>query len=126
MSQFTTELVVKQISKKKWKLIEGFEYHIGSYPSKEIIKVPAGFVTDFASVPRIFWRILPPLGPYKAAALIHDYLYYTGLYNKVRSDEIFLEAMKVLNVKIWKRTIMFYSVLLFGWLAWYKNRWKIK
>ena len=26
-----------------------------------IIEVPAGFETDFASVPRLFWRMVPPL-----------------------------------------------------------------
>ena len=27
-----------------------------------IIEVPAGFETDFASVPRLFWRVVPPGG----------------------------------------------------------------
>jgi len=39
MSQFTTELVVEKIDNRYWKLLEGFEYHVGEYPSKEIIKV---------------------------------------------------------------------------------------
>ena len=26
------------------------------------VKVPEGFVTDFASVPRVFWTALPPDG----------------------------------------------------------------
>lgn len=36
--------------------------------------VPQGFVTDLASVPRVFWSLLPPQGGYEAAAVLHDYL----------------------------------------------------
>ena len=62
MSQFTTELIIKPIDGKYWELLEGFEYHVGTYPSIEIITVPPGFITDFASVPRIFWPIIAPRG----------------------------------------------------------------
>lgn len=124
MSQFTKELYVKLISKKLWELTEGFEYHVGSYPSDEIIYVPTGFITDFASVPRLFWFILPPTGCYKAAALIHDYLYVTGRYSKLKSDFIFYEGMKVLNVEVWKRVVMFVAVFIFGWFSWWNHRLK--
>ena len=43
-----------------------------------IVVVPAGFATDFASVPRAFWRLLPPFGEYMLAAVVHDYLYAVG------------------------------------------------
>src|SRR4051812_5700781 len=39
------------------------------------IRVPAKFVTDLASIPQILWNILPPIGAYDAAAVVHDYLY---------------------------------------------------
>ena len=122
MSQFTTELVVERVDEKYWRLVEGFEYHVGEYPSDEIIKVPSGFLTDFASVPKIFWGILPPTGPYKAAALVHDYCYATACYSKIKSDKIFLEGMTVLNVTPWKRNVMFYAVVWFGFYAWIKCR----
>ena len=122
MSQFTTRLIVEPIGEKTWKLIEGFEYHVGIYPSDDIIKVPADFITDFASVPRIFWPILPPTGSYGKAAVIHDYCYTTALYPRSKCDKIFLEAMEVLKVKKWKRKSMYWAVNLFGILAWRKHR----
>lgn len=36
---------------------------------------PAGFEYDKASVPRMFWNIARPDGPWEAAALFHDRLY---------------------------------------------------
>ena len=90
--------------------------------SDERIIVPAGFITDFASVPRVFWPIIDPIGEHGKAAVIHDYCYYTACYKRLRSDEIFLEGMEVLKVEEWKQTTMFHSVRLFGWHAWNKRR----
>jgi hypothetical protein len=53
-----------------WRLEQPYERATSSGP----IIVPIGFVWDGASVPRHFWSILPPWGPYSGAALIHDYL----------------------------------------------------
>lgn len=122
MSQFTTKLKVEPIGRNKWILQEGFEYHVGHLGSDERIVVPAGFVTDFASVPRIFWPIIDPVGKHGKAAVVHDYCYATACYKRLRSDEIFLEGMEVLKVKRWKRKVMYWSVVLFGWGAWNKHR----
>ena len=122
MSQFTTKLNVEPIGNNKWILIEGFEYHVGCYPSDEIITVPKGFITDFASVPKVFWSIIDPIGKHGKAAVIHDYCYYTAYYSRIRSDQIFLEGMKVLKVEPWKRQVMFHVVVMFGWWAWLKHR----
>lgn len=123
MSNFTTPLNIDLIDANKWKLQKSFEYHVGCYPNnKEIIIVPAGFITDFASIPRIFWSILPPTGRYGKAAIIHDWCYQYGFYNRQRSDEIFLEGMKVLKVKQWKYKIIYYSVRLFGGIVWKSYR----
>ena len=40
--------------------------------SRGVVTVPAGFDTDGASVPRVFWSVLDPFGPYFKAAVIHD------------------------------------------------------
>lgn len=122
MSQFTSKLLVEPIGGGKWELQEGFEYHVGCYPSDEIIVVPKGFITDFASVPKPFWPIIDPVGEHGKAAVIHDFCYATACYNKYRSDQIFLEGMIVLDVEKWKRETMFYAVVSFGWWAWYKHR----
>ena len=124
MSQFTTPLEVKPIGNDRWELIAGFEYHVGCYPSDEIIVVPPGFTTDFASIPKPFQPIIKPRGRHGKAAVIHDYCYYTACYSKLRSDRIFLEGMEVLKVEEWKRQVMFHTVVAFGWLAWYKHRWR--
>jgi len=39
----------------------------------DVLHIPAGFRTDLATVPRIFWAILPPNGVYERAAVLHDF-----------------------------------------------------
>jgi len=82
------------------------------------ITVPAGFETDFASVPRAFWRIVPPWGEYSPAAVVHDYLYATALLPRAGADWVFLELMTELGVPWWKRQAMYRAVRLGGGFAW--------
>ena len=119
---------VKQIDAKHWKLLEDLEYHVGSEDSDEVIIVPTGYETDFASVPRAFWNIFPPFGKHSPAAVIHDYLYGKQgvmpsgmIYSRRRCDEIFLETMGVMGVSWWRKHTMYRAVQMFGWVAWKKG-----
>ena len=123
MTSFTKPLIVKKID-KGWVVQSNFEYHVGEEGSHERIKIPIGFCTDFASVPRLFWMIIPPDGRYTQAAVVHDYLYsQLGnlgkiAYTRGECDGIFLEAMKVLKVPFWKRRVMYRAVRIFGGIGW--------
>lgn len=123
MSSFTSPLKIEPANEEmtKWRLIEPFEFYIDEPAGRIYYKVPVGFITDFASVPRIFWSILPPWGRYGKAAVLHDFLYKTKSVSREKADRIFLEAMKVLKVPAWKRYIMYWAVRLFGWIRWKKK-----
>lgn len=128
MSQFTTPLIVEYLDGKFWKIIEPFEYHL-VWPAKylsDIITVTRNFITDFASIPRIFWAILPPIGKYGKAAVIHDWLYRVQIYSRARADMIFWEAMIVLKVPKWKCFVMYKAVRYFGWWTWMKRKKELK
>ena len=123
MSKFTRPLIVSPLPDgKRWVLREEFSYDIGSKGSGNSIVVPFGFVTDFASVPRIFWGIYPKWGKYGNAAVVHDYLYWVQRYSRKETDNIFLEGMEVLKVSVFDRKTIYNSVRLFGDLAWKKNQ----
>lgn len=88
----------------------------------KIYEVPIGFETDFASVPRIFWRIIPPWGCWSPAAVVHDYLYAHNGCSRKKADQIFLDIMIQLEVPKWPRTLMYWAVRLFGWRPWNQYR----
>jgi hypothetical protein len=117
MSSFTESLIVSPLCDgKRWVIRKEFFYFLKEDEGDKV-SVPAGFVTDFASIPRYFWKALPRWGKYGNAAVVHDYLYATGLRKRKECDEIFLEAMSVLDVPLWKRYAMFYAVRWFGWIG---------
>lgn len=104
-----------------YELLENLVYHVGSEDSSEVIIVPEGSVTDWASIPYIVQRFIPKsIG--KRAAVVHDYLYKTnglgGLYTRKRSDEIFKEALIVLKVPSATVTELYWGVRFGGWKPW--------
>jgi hypothetical protein len=128
LSSFTTQLVVKinHKEKRQFEVFIPFKYHVGKYPSREVIEVDVGYKSDFASIPKIFWSILSPIDTYAKAAILHDWLYFKGIYTRRKSDRIFNEAMMVLRTKKWKRITLYFFVRAFGWYRWWSLRKKDK
>lgn len=89
------------------------------------LEVPKGFITDGASVPRIFWSILYPFGSYFPAALVHDYLYSKASddlrVTRAEADKIFLQAMKDVGVGWLTRRTIYRAVRLGGWKGYKKT-----
>lgn len=144
MSSFTKEftkplIVIDTGDGRKWQLAEDFQYHVGREDSNEIIRVPAGFITDFATIPQFLWGVFPPTGKYTKAAVIHDYLTANKgripyshsdtypeqityrCYSKRQVDSIFFEAMSVLGVNRIKKRIIWLAVRAFGDSSGYIN-----
>jgi len=119
MSSFTKPLRIEDVDGRNFRLLESFIYYTNK---KEFICVPEGFITDFASIPRLFWSIIgSPIGKYGKAAVVHDFCYHEQKYTRKYSDYIFLEAMTVLEVNPAKRWIMWLAVRSFGWIPWNKR-----
>ena len=82
----------------------------------ETFCVPKDFRTNFASVPRFLWPIMPPHGRVKKAAVLHDWLYDQPHRSRQRADRVFLEAMAASEVPRVQRWAMYEAVRLFGWI----------
>lgn len=94
------------------------DYQVGAplvyeRPNGEEIAVPAGFRTDLASVPRVFWRVFPrDAGGYRAAAVVHDYL--CGTHPWGEAADVFDEAMRDCGAGWLQRQLIVGSVRLWG------------
>ena len=99
---------------EEWILTEHCIYQsdlLGDDGKTVLVTVPSGFVTDLASIPRIFRLLVPKNGRHRAAAIIHDYLCMLKLdFSRVTADKIFREAMKVLHVPKLRRWAMYIAV----------------
>lgn len=94
-------------------LVYGFRY---THPSSEAqIEVPAGYITDFASIPAAIRGMFPPFGRHAKAAVLHDWLYLVGEPGKrAFADRIFLDAMEELGVSAFRRGVMHRAVRVGG------------
>lgn len=144
MSRFTTHLglilledakgdPITKAGRCQWLIAEPLKYEVGAEGSGERITVPAGATTDLASIPRVVSNIFPPDGPWAKAAVIHDWIYVTrgtcfrdGFngrtrakpYTRAEADGILREAMGVLGVPAWKRTVIYLAVRAGGASGW--------
>ncbi len=82
------------------------------------VLVPDAFETDFASVPRLLWWLVPPLGRYAKATVIHDYLYVTGELSRALADKVLYQAMLDLRVNVWLARIIHAAVRAWGFFYW--------
>jgi hypothetical protein len=72
MGKFQTKLRVEKLGERSWRLIEPLIYRSDNVG---LIVVDAGFVTNFASVPRLPFMFLLFGGVGDEAATLHDWLY---------------------------------------------------
>lgn len=124
-SSFRTPLRLEFLDDSRFSLTEPFEFM--SLVTESVIRVPAGFVTDFASIPRGLWNMLPPTGRYGKAAVVHDWLYQTrdaGTHKVWRdeADAVLKEGMDALGVGWLTRWTIYAGIRLGGWAAWNKYR----
>lgn len=119
MSSFTTPLIGEWNDEMTlFTLTEPFDFY--DVAGKNY-NVPIGFVTDFATIPKLLRIFFSPIGLYGKAAVLHDYLYTVGITTRFRSDWIFLRAMRVLGVGKFKRRLMYKAVRVFG-AKYYKSK----
>lgn len=95
------------------------------------VTVPAGFMTDFASIPFMFrWWQTGSTGPQRIASYFHDYMYAEQVGGKREADRVFREVMqaarpaggKVRNFRSYlKRNIMWAALRVGGIFAWRSN-----
>jgi hypothetical protein len=121
MGYFVGKLSITPSGSKHWILTESLLY-VNNNARK--IQVPAGFKFDGASIPRGLWSFVghPLNGKHARAAVIHDYMYFTGVGGKEEADKTFLEAMKVDGVSKIRRTLMYWAVKYFGGSAYESYR----
>jgi hypothetical protein len=92
-----------KVGKRLWQIDEPF-FH-----------VPAGYITNGASVPRLLWVIVDPATEAFEAALIHDYDLgvATNEAEKDKAHRDFKDNLIKYDVRAWRAYLMYFSVYLF-------------
>lgn len=104
-----------------WYLSRGIDWAPNAGQQLPPVSVPAGFVTDFASIPRALWTALPRDGDYVWAAVVHDYLYWYQTTTKDIADDVLKAAMVDFRIPTAQRFAIYEGVHLGGTSAWNGN-----
>ena len=133
MNKFTNKLFLRALapdelealgaSDANYEVVSPFSYQSGILGQ---ITVPAGLVTDFASIPRGLWSLLDPEDPVILfPSVIHDYLYTAAgklpngiTYTREDADGVLKEAMGVCGASNWKQETVYIAVRSFGGSHW--------
>lgn len=97
-----------------WILVEDFRYK----ENDVVTTIPKGFVTDFASIPRVFWSVINPTELGDAGPIKHDWKYRNGIGTRAQADKAFLADMEDDGIGWWKRKTAYGMVRAFGWGSW--------
>ena len=115
---FLTELVCRKVkeagntSRAKWELQQDLAFDSARVG---MIIAPAGFVTDFASVPRVPLAYWLTGDTAHKSAVIHDYICRVWV-PRLRitwreAAEVFEECMRHEGVPVWRRKLMKWAVM---------------
>lgn len=122
IAQFRTPLRFEDNGGLPFTLISALVYDCALLD--QTLYVPAQFQTDLASIPRGLWNVLPKIGKWDAASVLHDFLYsdVTSTLTREQADRIFLEAMESCEVGWWARRVLYWGVRAGGGGIWKRYR----
>lgn len=99
MAAFLGRLTIAELDADMllWELVEPLCWQAAN----EAVEVPAGFITDFASIPPPLHLVLPRWGRYGRACVLHDYLCvrldaeapHPAALTRRRVDALFYDAL---------------------------------
>lgn len=113
------------------------------------IHIPKGFITDGATIPKLFWNILSPFGRFFKSCALHDYICLMAKlknneapnlkeginiatqYRK-RADTLLSLSMKKQGIKLWRRLLIMANVRTYTFFTFsvghriYKHQFKIE
>jgi len=116
MSRFTTTLKTEQMGKWTHVLLDEL---VLADEEEQVITVPTGFSTDFASIKVlhnaflfVLFALVSGYGNY--AATVHDWLYTTGQISRKRADAVLYRALRAEGVARWRAWLFWAGVRIGG------------
>lgn len=118
MSAFRTRLRVEDVDEfaGTWKLTDPLVYD--SDMLQRTVVVPADFVTDFASIPRLPFVYWAEGGKGDKAAVVHDWLYSTRAVTRRQADQVLHEALMACGYSSFTANLFYAAVRVGGGPHW--------
>jgi hypothetical protein len=115
MSYFIAPLAAEQLGRWEWRLIRELQL---ADPEHELIVVPAGYLTNFASIRGLrVWLVLIYallVGYGNASCAVHDFIYEEGRLTRRQCDDVLYRALRAEGVARWRAWLFFMGVRIGG------------
>jgi hypothetical protein len=86
------------------------------------VEIEVGFLTDYASVPRIPFAYWLFGDTSHRAAVVHDWLFHHHeICDEATANKVLLEAMAVEGIPAWRRAGIYAGVVVGGRSAWLED-----
>lgn len=113
------------VRRRVWLVVADYRIHDEGC----VLTIPAGFTLDLASIPRALWVVLSSIDLGLVGPLAHDFLYWREgaterdtwpprRYTRHEADRLFCRLMKLEGVPVWKRSVAYRAVRVFGVTSW--------
>lgn len=102
----------------RWEVIQPLTYRAAD---GRVVEVPAGYLSDLASVPQLARRIVDPQTPQaRRPSVVHDYVYthLTHRFSKAEADRILYDALREEGMNTALAWLMWKAVRLGGRGSW--------
>ena len=115
MAEFLSDLDLRALPRGLWIVLAPFRVRLDALGGR-VVSVPAGFITDLASVPRlpfVYWTVGNRA---RKAATIHDYLTQVHVVSR-RAGDLAFHEIAVIEEGEPVSTAMWAGIRAFGWWA---------
>jgi hypothetical protein len=119
MKQFNGDISLEEMGNGFWKLQDNFGYENDSIK----VTIKSGFITDGASIPKLFWNIIgnPFEDDLLKPSIIHDGLYTCMQLQRESCDKLLKEMLLFNGVSKIRTYLIYYAVRIFGSSHWNKD-----
>lgn len=114
-AEFLTPLDLRAADPGEWVVLADLRYRS---TKGRIYLVPANFITDLASIPRLLQPFIAKDGNSRRAAVLHDFRYCLKRGTRAEADALFHEALLADGVGTWTARLMWLGVRAGGWVYW--------
>ena len=120
-TEFLCKLFLEPLPNRQWMVYgqcpqsgEPMDYMVYTRTAGLLV-IPAGFVCDLNSIPRLLWWASPPTD-FPEAGVVHDWAYRGHLERGV-ADKVYAELLDALGASPARSAGRYMALRLFGWRA---------
>lgn len=110
MTRILSDLILDPLPARQWRVVLPF---VVETTTAGTITVPADFVCNLNSLPRVLWWASTPTD-FPEAGVVHDYLYRTHATSRATADKTYYELLRALGMGTLRASARYWALRACG------------